>query len=276
MTADSSSLRKKLTFNVVGLAKFHEVATRERIHTTSRNGTISYEPPDVVVKGPRSRLYDVWCMGCIILQVAVWLVHGLEGQKEFMRYIYDIQRGQSSFWVSMNDVPQVNPKVTEMMESLSRILKEETKSPALEALLDIVKSKMLVVRLPPAETEADVQVPSRATANDFRLALETIQDKGQNDEKYWLGDPSSANRSTDTNQPEALGSMYVGSLAGNINVSIVSQAPSLSNLSHWCRLFESLERSQSKKPHQTHVNTTGIIGCTHLMNMKLPLVTNRV
>lgn len=205
----------------LGLAKFHEDATQIRPDTTSNNynGTVSYEPPEVAGRtGPRSRRYDIWCMGCITLQLVIWLLCGIKGHDEFMKKsIKDIDTGKSSFWKNSSK-PRLHPKVTEMMDHLSKILKNETRSPALEALLDIIRSKMLVV-----------QLSSRATADAFHSAMKEIQHNGQKDEEYWLKGQALAIRSKDTSPLEAHSSMDAGGQAGNSNVSIAPQSIILSD-----------------------------------------------
>lgn len=62
----------------MGLAKRHVVATQDRPHVTStRFGTIRYEAPETetAIRG-RSRLYDIWSMGCITLEFIIWILYG--------------------------------------------------------------------------------------------------------------------------------------------------------------------------------------------------------
>ncbi|ROW10378.1 hypothetical protein VMCG_02145 [Cytospora schulzeri] len=173
----------------LALTKFNKVSTQQRLYTTTINGTISYEPPDVLNRvGPRSRLYDIWSMGCIILQLVIWLLRGLDTCTEFMRSIFDPQKGTSSFWVQMSE-PRVHPMVTRMMDGISEHLENVTKSPAIEALLNIVRNQLLVV-----------QLPSRANAAAFHSALKEIQQKGEANRAYWLTGPIN---SEDAPKPEA-------------------------------------------------------------------------
>jgi serine/threonine protein kinase len=57
----------------MGLAKHHAVATYLRPRTSTRYGTVRYEPPEVMThklaEEGRSRLYDIWSMGCITLEL---------------------------------------------------------------------------------------------------------------------------------------------------------------------------------------------------------------
>ena len=75
-----------------GEAKYHKGRTEMRfMKKTARYGTLRYEAPEVVTglksklkdqpEKRRSRLYDVWSMGCIMLECIVWLLYGLDGIK---------------------------------------------------------------------------------------------------------------------------------------------------------------------------------------------------
>ncbi|KAK4458715.1 kinase-like domain-containing protein [Cladorrhinum samala] len=70
----------RLCITDAGLAKFHERITNERITgTTTTRGSIEYAPPESRVEDrnkPRSRVYDMWSLGCIFLEFAIWLVGG--------------------------------------------------------------------------------------------------------------------------------------------------------------------------------------------------------
>jgi len=68
-----------LRISDLGLAKRHTVATGlRRLPSTARFGTAAYEPPEAVTRlgSPRSRLYDIWSFGCIMLEFVIWLVYG--------------------------------------------------------------------------------------------------------------------------------------------------------------------------------------------------------
>ncbi|TGJ87785.1 hypothetical protein E0Z10_g905 [Xylaria hypoxylon] len=70
----------------LGLAKQHQFATEFRHQVTStKHATLHYEAPEAVtnIKEPRSRRYDVWSMGCIILESIIWLLYGSQGLKQF-------------------------------------------------------------------------------------------------------------------------------------------------------------------------------------------------
>ncbi|KAK0763517.1 hypothetical protein N5P37_002894 [Trichoderma harzianum] len=65
----------------VGLAKQHEMYTRYRNNTTTtRHGSITYEPPEVSPKRQLktlSRKYDIWSLGCVFLELIIWAVYDI-------------------------------------------------------------------------------------------------------------------------------------------------------------------------------------------------------
>lgn len=70
----------------VGLAKFHDTVTSSRMNATgTMSGTRMYESPETEVdpRAPRSRKYDIWSMGCILLEFAIWLLYGMSEVSRF-------------------------------------------------------------------------------------------------------------------------------------------------------------------------------------------------
>ena len=65
-----------------GLAKFHSEATALRgergVATATKYGTPLYEPPEVDLGKVKllGRQYDVWSIGCVILELIIWLLYG--------------------------------------------------------------------------------------------------------------------------------------------------------------------------------------------------------
>lgn len=81
---DSSSGLGMFKIGDMGLAKRHVAATVERRGTSMRYGTRRYEPPETgsTLEG-RSRLYDLWSMGCITFEFMVWVLYGNDALVKF-------------------------------------------------------------------------------------------------------------------------------------------------------------------------------------------------
>lgn len=79
---DHESGPNPLVIADVGISKFHAEETRIRraqgYETTSRGGTLRYEPPEIQLYAPAtvSRKYDSWSLGCVLLEFIIWLVRG--------------------------------------------------------------------------------------------------------------------------------------------------------------------------------------------------------
>ncbi|KAK0728089.1 hypothetical protein B0T26DRAFT_748363 [Lasiosphaeria miniovina] len=72
-----------------GLARFHQQITSKRVRgTTTTGGSVEYAPPESHKEGDdvkRSRSYDMWSVGCIFLEFAVWTLGGSADFKSFRR-----------------------------------------------------------------------------------------------------------------------------------------------------------------------------------------------
>ncbi|KAF4456333.1 HET-domain-containing protein [Fusarium austroafricanum] len=144
-----------------GLAKEHQDITQLRTKKTSTEfGTLRYEPPEettvnnnsLVVPNPqsrqgkigrkRSRLYDVWAIGCIWLEFLVWLMYGHDGLRSFRNQFprfYDVNKG---------DVAIVHRVAEKWMDHMFQDPVCKPGQTALGDLLELIKTQLLVVRLP--------------------------------------------------------------------------------------------------------------------------------
>ncbi|KAF2688472.1 HET-domain-containing protein [Lentithecium fluviatile CBS 122367] len=142
-----------------GEAKGHNLSTELRLNrTTARYGTQRYEAPEVTVgvtqrylnqsTKRRSRLYDIWAMGCITLEFIIWLMYGYEGLEQF-----NGEFGQSEPFYQVDkrdkkDVATVHAAVIRWMDHLANEPACATGS-ALGRLLELVRDRLLVVKLNP-------------------------------------------------------------------------------------------------------------------------------
>ncbi|KAL9616668.1 MAG: hypothetical protein Q9160_008491 [Pyrenula sp. 1 TL-2023] len=183
----------------MGLAKHHDVNTRLRKNLTStRYGTARYEPPEVgaprLTSPATSRLYDTWSMGCILLELIIWLLYGYEDLVKFYDSVEDYYIVKDNGQVKVGEVrPDVNAYIAQL--STDKACTEHT---ALGDLLKIVRTKLLVVQLPPSRTTTVNEnvtitpaVPTAPNATQYRAtarvlceSLRDILGKAQNDDGY--------------------------------------------------------------------------------------------
>lgn len=156
-----------------GLAKRHEIATEHRSNkTTTEYGTRRYEPPEVCtrehtglkatvplgrVQNRRSRLYDIWAMGCIALEFLVWLMYGPDELKRFNEAIKTQFSDYSPFYELVQDEDdkakgasgaKVHRVVEKWMSHMAKDAACAAETTALGDLLELIRNHLLVVKLP--------------------------------------------------------------------------------------------------------------------------------
>ena len=139
----------------MGLAKRHVKRTRDRKCVTStKYGTLQYEGPEIETSlSPLSRLYDIWSMGCIILDFIIWILYG---NNELMRFNDDIKRVSNKreqyFEIVQTEAERGKAILHKVVRGWMKHIEEKDpecqQESALRDLLHLVKSQLLVVNLP--------------------------------------------------------------------------------------------------------------------------------
>lgn len=167
----------------LGSAKLHEVATGDRfdMQATSMRpfGTTSYKPPEAWTRSdePTSRLFDVWSMGCIILELITWLLYGMKGLEELTRNTGWLEK-RSCYWSGQYAHPggwdglTVHENVTNLFNRLKADLGD---SATLWQLVELVETKLLVIDLPHSRKEGVYRYRT-----DARGLYESLRDMRQN------------------------------------------------------------------------------------------------
>lgn len=138
----------------VGLAKAHTVVTQHRRGKTgTMTGTWMYGPPEE--KGlPRSRLYDIWSMGAIVLEMIICLLYGHDEVSRLHNYI-------QKFYIDQTDgntiVAHVHPEVQRWIAHMYQDPRcgNRHKPTAILYLLKLVEDRLLVVKLPQGTERTD-------------------------------------------------------------------------------------------------------------------------
>lgn len=133
----------------LGLAKVHSQPTHIRKNpSTTARGTLRYLSPEVHSSAPQkiSRSYDMWSMGCTILEWIVWLVYG---PKEFIGFQDDCFPTElEQFFELLEDgTPVIRRKIMRWigrMENDSLRSDEKCISGALRDLMLFVRDRLLV------------------------------------------------------------------------------------------------------------------------------------
>ncbi|KAK1637532.1 hypothetical protein BDP81DRAFT_460224 [Colletotrichum phormii] len=148
--------KKTLQIADLGLTTFHELdaATRIRrakeILTMTPPGTSRYEPPEMdkdrdkklPAHETRSRAYDIWSMGCVILEVLIWISYGFDTVKKFRdetAYLWERERARGN-----EKRYRVQTDTRSHMIALSKAFQAQ---PAWRELLTLVETRLLVVNV---------------------------------------------------------------------------------------------------------------------------------
>ena len=208
--SDETSMDKQTHLGVLkladmGLAKRHVTATQDRkCLTSTRYSTILYEAPEAVtaLEGQgRSRLYDIWSMGCIILELIIWILYGNKALNEFYKQLKGDSQETQYFEIREDGKrAQVHRVVCQWMDHIQKTDPECTQDSAIRDLLDLVRTKLLVVDLSPHRPTLLEGRPGphlappdnredkrnyRATSESFLRFLDEIQ-SNLRDENYVL------------------------------------------------------------------------------------------
>ncbi|KAI8626068.1 hypothetical protein F5Y19DRAFT_488559 [Xylariaceae sp. FL1651] len=197
----------------MGLAKRHVVATQDRKWVTStRHGTIRYEPPEVTTTlqdEGRSRLYDVWSMGCIILEFILWILHGNKLIVDLYESLQSTTKQDCPYFEleeGTRKTARVHRVVQEWIGYLQKHDPECQEGHAIGDLLKLVQTKLLVVDLPPNRRiagkgqpipEAPLQLPEhgedkrnyRSTSKDFLGSLDKLLLRCVDEKYVFSGQP---------------------------------------------------------------------------------------
>lgn len=114
-----------------------------------------------------SNLIDVWCLGCVYVELLIWILYRTDGLSVFNR------SGAIYFWGRRNGEVIVHPLIQDWLNRLSRDLAGP--ATALSDLLHVVKSDMLVPNL-----------RSRNNSTRVHERLDKISEKASAEERYLL------------------------------------------------------------------------------------------
>lgn len=148
----------KLVIADVGFAKIHHYDTILRnVTTETQAATVMYSAPELELGAnqPRSRLYDIWCMGCIYLEFVIWLLYQKKGLYRFHQMIGN--SGQRTAFYTIQGSPpraRVHPVVVKWVKWIEGD-KRCRPGTALWDLLRLVVDRLLIPDLPTPENTHD-------------------------------------------------------------------------------------------------------------------------
>jgi serine/threonine protein kinase len=168
-----------------GEAKEHEQVTEMRpSKTTAKYGTRRYEAPEVETgvrakwlgqsTRRRSRLYDIWAMGCITLEFIIWLLYGLDELNRFNQEL-----GEENFYQTDvsngRPVARVHDAAVSWMSRMAQDPRCDVGNTAIGDLLELVRTALLVVKLPRRLGTNLSDIPERPRADSVFMGPGTEQ-----------------------------------------------------------------------------------------------------
>ncbi|KAM7212506.1 Protein kinase-like domain containing protein [Rhypophila decipiens] len=170
----------------LGISRIHDKPTFKRNELTGTKATTpAYEPPEALriirrnSRKPWSRRYDMWSLGCIFLEFAIWLFHDLDGLEGFGE-----QRGEGHFYSLVDDNGRVDgvddmesavlsPKVKEAMDALREDERRcggttGTEVGPLGQLVNLIEGRLLVI-------DAEGRCEAHDLVNEMRKIVETAK-----------------------------------------------------------------------------------------------------
>ncbi|KAH6843238.1 kinase-like domain-containing protein [Chaetomium sp. MPI-CAGE-AT-0009] len=167
----------RLVVTDVGIAKGHKNATEARAVTSTVVSTARYQPPEMELTQKEhsklSRRYDVWSLGCILLEFLIWLLYDIDG---LINFTAAFVAPDDRFYKMDGKAASIHPVVTEWIK---RIKTEDScrKGTPLRHLVTFIDEKLLVVKV---ET-LPVPEPGRASRSRnvlFHWSLNRRKTKG--------------------------------------------------------------------------------------------------
>ena len=119
-----------------GLAEINEIvlsgSTTQPEHTFAnkgKQGDPEYSAPDEALQQKTSRKYDIWSLGCIYLEILIWVFgRGGEELREFQEERLVVSEPQANqdqkFWYLSRTGVRLKPKVVEKMKGLRLVCAE--------------------------------------------------------------------------------------------------------------------------------------------------------
>lgn len=183
---DSSGGIGTLKIGDWGLAKLHNNFTMLRSkQTTTGGGTRAYEPPEAAkvsgaslgvpesLKQKRSRLYDIWAMGCITLEFLIWLMYGKDQLRQFRTSLSGGNSENTRFYeMKLNrdrrNEASVHRVAVLWMDHMGQDPICAPGTTALGNLLELIRTQLLVVKLPQRlgssrDMSDDIRIPQNGS-----------------------------------------------------------------------------------------------------------------
>jgi serine/threonine protein kinase len=164
-TTDDDSRWKShghLLITDMGVAKVNDKATHVGRSSGNVKATIRYQSPEFLFRmnpdAPTSRAYDIWSMGCTLLEFVIWLLYGPSQLKAFNNSFPNT----TFFSGNLEDGIKLNSAVKHWVDYMQQrpLSKDATHciSEALKDILDFILERVLIRDVRPELEEPNIPV----------------------------------------------------------------------------------------------------------------------
>jgi serine/threonine protein kinase len=169
-----------------GLGRFHGRDSRSGLSPSGIRASPTYEPPECQLHLPVSRSYDIWSLGCVLLEFVTWL---MKGNSEIVRFsefrgtvnIYGID--DDNFFTIMHPT-QPNKAIirTKVVDWVRQLREHERCSELIHDLLSTIMTDLLLI-----------DSSCRISADELNRKMQKYCEKARHVPDYMLKpNPSSA------------------------------------------------------------------------------------
>jgi serine/threonine protein kinase len=129
-----------------GQTKFVDPAIAGTSHVTSPGGTDAYAPPEFLGSKP-DRVYDIWSLGIIVLEILAYAIWGVDGLLHPQRGLDNVRhtgegtyQTNSRFYTGMGENAELKPQISNWITLLLQDpkMKDNGNYRFVEGLLDII------------------------------------------------------------------------------------------------------------------------------------------
>lgn len=164
-------------------AKWEKTSSMRRSSTATSYNDSTYESPEAFLAEtfPRTRLSEIWSMGCVIFEFILWMLFGSDGLERFRREL--AEGSYPRFFEIEMDISRqirINKVVMRWMSCMSRD-PECQGDTSLADLLRLVKEQLLI----PIVRESSFPQGRRANSAALRKAIDEILYRARMDDKYF-------------------------------------------------------------------------------------------
>lgn len=148
-----------------------------------------YEPPDLAeevqqqAQGKISRLFDIWSMGCVIFEIALWLLYGVNSIDDFLSAngLAPNEQFATPYWRKIGHGKyEVSETASKWMNHI--LQHDPERNGAIGHLIQLVRDRTLKVTLPPNSER--YSEGCRTNAVDLKDQFKRIIAHAETDEKY--------------------------------------------------------------------------------------------